>query len=427
MNVLIVAMEEDRWGTYRLPKALAAAGFQVAALCRETCPLLKTRFIHRQFRLNNARGLGRIRAQLIEAMDIWKPRLVIPGDERAAAMLHAIIKEAWYEGIWSLSSAQLATLIFSLGAPEQLDAMLLKSHTQELARSLGVRVPQGETLSELEDASQVAATLRYPVVLKQSLGWGGAGVRVCRDRHELAAGIAQMRGERPSMLKSRIRQGLDRNWFHTDSSVDLQRAIAGRPAMYCVAALGGKVVAGFAGFPEQTNGVNGHSTIVRLGAHEAMAQASRAMVQAYRGSGILGFDFMIEDTTGDAYLLECNPRPIQVCHLGPRIGVDLCGALFAELAGKSVAHSATAAGTAGETIALFPQEWQRAPDSAHIGTVFHDVPWDDPQLLQVMVSSARFSTAPALPFAAPAPEDIRPVATPGAPTLLLRATAAKPE
>ena len=105
--------------------------------------------------------------------------------------------------------------------------------------------------------------------------------------------------------------------------------------------------------------------------------------QPDRKTGFLGFDFMIEDATGDAYLIECNPRPIQVCHLGSRIGADLCGALAARLR-QAAPPSQTA--IRAEEIALFPQEWQRDAGSLADTDRYLDVPWEDQPLLRAMVA-----------------------------------------
>jgi predicted ATP-grasp superfamily ATP-dependent carboligase len=102
------------------------------------------------------------------------------------------------------------------------------------------------------------------------------------------------------------------------------------------------MLAGFAGIPLETASAQGPSTVVRLGAHAAMAAASERMIAALGASGFIGFDFMLENRTGAALLLECNPRPIQVCHLGGQIGADLMVPLAEALAGKPASEAAIA-------------------------------------------------------------------------------------
>ena len=115
-----------------------------------------------------------------------------------------------------------------------------------------------------------------------------------------------------------------------------------------------------------------------------ISEAAAKLIAAYGCSGFIGFDFMEEAATGRAFLLECNPRPIQVTHLGPRIGVDLCATLAAALRGEAPPPQAP---TSEAEIALFPQEWLRDPASLAGASRFLDVPWEDPALLRAMVNT----------------------------------------
>ena len=132
-----------------------------------------------------------------------------------------------------------------------------------------------------------------------------------------------------------------------------------------------------------------------------MAASSERMVAALGATGFLSFDFMIERATGNAFLLECNPRPNHVTHLGGRLGVDLCSALHAGLRPPARAGSRDTPPLGPHdsgTIALFPQEWLRAPDSAALHDGYHDVPWDDPDLvvrLAMDVIAERTKSVPA--------------------------------
>ena len=42
--------------------------------------------------------------------------------------------------------------------------------------------------------------------------------------------------------------------------------------------------------------------------------------------------------------------------------------------------------TEKDTIALFPQEWLRDPASTFLTSAYHDVPWEEPELLRACVS-----------------------------------------
>ena len=401
MNVLFVAIDDLRWGPVRLPKFMDAAGFRVAALCPSSNPLAYTKFTEQVFDLPRTKSAPRMAAALRHAMQAWQPALVIPADEMVFSLLRSLLVDTSAgTGAHGLTDTMRAVLERSLGDAAQRDAMLFKNDTQQLAARIGVRVPAGRAVSSAEDAALAASGLGYPVVVKSSYGWGGAGVRVCDTPEQLIRAYEDMgpRDIRPDAAKAfilqRLRRLLGRDWYPEPQQLWVQSRIVGDPAMYTFSAVEGRMLAGFAGIPCTTSTAVGHSTVVDCGPHPEMAAASASMVAALGITGFASFDFMIERSTGASYLLECNPRPTQVSHLGRRLDVDLCAALHAALverfdqrpdAGRcqyreTLAHTAQTSARR-ETIALFPQEWARAHDSRALHDLYHDVPWDDPGLV----------------------------------------------
>jgi hypothetical protein len=100
-------------------------------------------------------------------------------------------------------------------------------------------------------------------------------------------------------------------------------------------------------------------------------------------SGFAGIDFILEKGSGRAVLLELNPRVTPTSHLGLRFGTDLCAALRAELAGGRVgeSQSSSRATVAEELVALFPSELMRDVSSEYLGSAYHDIPADEPELI----------------------------------------------
>lgn len=39
-----------------------------------------------------------------------------------------------------------------------------------------------------------------------------------------------------------------------------------------------------------------------------------------------------------------------------------------------------------QLVALFPQEWRRDPSSENLHKIYHDVPWDDPELIRAYIA-----------------------------------------
>jgi hypothetical protein len=111
---------------------------------------------------------------------------------------------------------------------------------------------------------------------------------------------------------------------------------------------------------------------------------------------------MLEAHTGNAHLIEINPRATQVGHLALGPGRDLPAALYAAISGEP--FRAAKKVTENDTITLFPQEWMRDPASPFFTSGYHDVPWEEPELLRACVrkpwtlkfSDSRQDAAPAL-------------------------------
>jgi biotin carboxylase len=118
-------------------------------------------------------------------------------------------------------------------------------------------------------------------------------------------------------------------------------------------------------------------------------QIRRAVDAVLRETGFSGFgciDFMVHRETNTPYLIECNPFPVNVAHLGHVLGEDLCRALHHGLAhsASSLSEHQTEKESTKKMAIIFPYELIRDSESTHILTHSHDVPFDDPKLLKAM-------------------------------------------
>jgi acetyl/propionyl-CoA carboxylase alpha subunit len=125
---------------------------------------------------------------------------------------------------------------------------------------------------------------------------------------------------------------------------------------------------------------SGPATVLRLVDNAEMASATTTMARQLNLSGFHGFDFMLQEGTDNAYLIEINPRTTQVGHLTLGSGRDLPAALFAAVSGQTLQPATKL--TENDTIALFPGEWTRNPDSTFLRSAYHDVPWEEPELIR---------------------------------------------
>jgi hypothetical protein len=167
--------------------------------------------------------------------------------------------------------------------------------------------------------------------------------------------------------------------------VNAQAFVAGREATSAVACWKGQVLASLHFEVLNKAESAGHATVVRLIENAEMSVATERIVRRLNLSGLHGFDFMLEAQTGNAHLIEINPRATQVGHLTLGPGRDLPAALYAAVSEQALQTAPKV--TDNETIALFPQEWARDPGSTYLQSGYHDVPWDEPELVRACVRS----------------------------------------
>jgi hypothetical protein len=168
--------------------------------------------------------------------------------------------------------------------------------------------------------------------------------------------------------------------------VSAQTLITGHEATSTVACWQGTVLAGLHFEVVNKKYAAGPATVMRLIDNVEMTRAVEKMVRRLNLSGMHGFDFMLEASSGAAYLIEINPRITQVAHLALGSGRDLPAALTAALLGSNLQPSPKV--TENDTITLFPQEWMRDAESPFIQSGYHDVPWGEPELVRACIQHA---------------------------------------
>ena len=226
------------------------------------------------------------------------------------------------------------------------------------------------------EAVDAARAIGFPVVVKQSFAWSGRGVAICADEAAVAEAVARISRRRFGALRDALERLLGRDWNPTEARFEVQRCIDEIPAMYAVAALGGEVLAGVAGRKKCFSPTTGSSATVALGDHAEMAEASTRLIKALGASGSLP---RFRDRRGDRPRLSDRVRsaPGPNHPPAPLAGVDLCGALAAELKGERPAEPLRA--TRDAESVLFPQEWLRRGEGPEIGRLYRDAPFDDPR------------------------------------------------
>jgi acetyl-CoA carboxylase biotin carboxylase subunit len=211
---------------------------------------------------------------------------------------------------------------------EAIELMGNKLAARRLADSLGVPVVPGspEPVSEA-DAPAVAEAAGYPVILKAAAGGGGRGMRLARDREELASILGSASAEAKSAFG--------------DGSIYVERYI-GRARHIEVQVL-------FDGYGNGIHLGERDCTIQRRyqklieeapsgldpSVRDVMTEAALRLCRhvGYRGVGTV--EFIYDQDTGEPYFIEMNTR-LQVEHPVTELvtGIDLVAAQLRVAAGE---------------------------------------------------------------------------------------------
>jgi acetyl-CoA carboxylase, biotin carboxylase subunit len=212
-----------------------------------------------------------------------------------------------------------AGLIFIGPTPEAMELMGSKTSARRVAAAAGVAVVPGTTepLRSFEEAREIAAGMKYPVMLKAAAGGGGKGMRFVASEDELRAAFETAQSEaaaafgnsevylekaieRPRHIEIQIFADQHGNCVHLgERECSIQRRHQ-------------KVI------EECPSPINDAQLRERMGA----AATSVARAVDYTGAGTV--EFLFSEETREFYFLEMNTR-LQVEHPVTELvtGIDL--------------------------------------------------------------------------------------------------------
>jgi hypothetical protein len=364
----------------RLAIVLSEAGCDVSAICSSRGhPLLKTRVARRTFCYRPFRPLD----ALTEAIEVTQPDIIVPCDDRGVRHLHELHARASHAG--GDSAKKLVALIErSLGAPESYSVVSARYDLLRIAQEEGCRVPHTELVNTLDDLKTCQERQPFPWVLKADETWGGRGVRIAYTPEEARKYFGEVsypfrfRRAVKRMVVNRDPFWMQPWWEGRKPAVVVQAYVHGRPANCAVACWEGKLLAGIGVEVVSADGLTGPASIVRVLNNPDMISYAERIARRLHLSGFFGLDFMIEDRTNQAYLIEMNPRCTPLCHLRLGKGRDMIGGLWARLSGQPIPD--TQAITENDMIAYFPQAWNSK--SEFLESSFQDIPQDQPELIE---------------------------------------------
>jgi predicted ATP-grasp superfamily ATP-dependent carboligase len=374
-TVLLVATTTRWLGTARILRPLAAAGFAVALLTPEHSLAEASRYVGKVGHMPpDATPMQWMRA-FAGMVETTSPRLVVPCDDMAFRLLQMLALQPPGELEPALTLQAGVVIRHSLGDPVHYRTSVEKTLLSPAAAALGVRVPAHKVIATLADAEAFAAAHGYPVVLKRNHSTAGDGVEIVDTRDQLAPSFAALTNPKESALVDSL-----------GNQFLIQQRIPGNIHYENTAAWQGTRIGGFAVERLQYAELKGPAAVIRCYHSAEISDFSSKLVRGFGMTGLFASEFVVHRDTGKAYLLEINRRLTPGMHVGTRVNVDLCVALYS--AAHGIASTTRREMDPGdEWINVhFPQEWLRDPESSFLRDYPVDVPWDEPELIKAMLA-----------------------------------------
>ncbi|MGE5088096.1 MAG: ATP-grasp domain-containing protein [Candidatus Levyibacteriota bacterium] len=377
--ILLVSTAMQYIGTARMPAALANAGFEVSLLAPANALAAKSRYVRRCGCLPDRASPMQWLASFARMVEAVSPRLVLPCDDNSVRLLQSLVLTPSAQ-LPAIAGPGLAALVReSLGDPRYYATSVDKLLLTPAAEALGVRVPAYALVTTMQAAEAFAASHGYPVVLKLGHGSAGEWVRIVGDRSALAHDFAELMSA-PLPVAGRP----------APRSVLVQARIEGNSVMQSIVAWGGRVLAGYAREKLVSNPAPmGPGTVSRTFYCPEARDFSERLAVGFGMNAFFGVEFIADRGSGKLYLLEINRRVTPGTPVGALVGVDLCKALYAALAGEPPPGRADLVDGEEHLLAHFPQEWLRDPTSRYLAECRIDAPWDDPELFAAMLAIGR--------------------------------------
>jgi hypothetical protein len=274
-------------------------GCRVHSICPTVHPL---HFVSRIERCYSIRSWS-TQQSLIEAIESTRADYIVPTDDRAIWQLHAL----------AVSHPQHHELILrSLGDLQAFPIVRSRASLLSLADSLHVQIPRTVLVHSEEEAASL---------VKRDGTSGGRGVMVVSTPKELLEAYHKLR-QNPSVLARLKRRLVDDDvlaFFRFNAlppeEISLQAFVAGAPANAMYACFRGRLLACLQVRTICAQHATGAALIVERINDPRIEEAGRRLAEALRLSGFFGLDFLLENNSGQPYLLELNPRATQLGHL----------------------------------------------------------------------------------------------------------------
>lgn len=179
------------------------------------------------------------------------------------------------------------------------------------AERCGVQTPETFAPKSIDDARDIASSIDYPVYIKMRKSRNSTGLRLVEDPQKIWAAYADV---------------IRRNNILEPELPLIQRRVSGPEVVLTLLAQRGRVVGfvpyvGLRSIP-RTGGTTTCRQTVR---DDRCVEEAKKLVSYTNWSGFMGLDFLRDETSGQVFLIDCNPRASVGLNAGHSAGVDLIG------------------------------------------------------------------------------------------------------
>ena len=342
---VLVACASDWTAPARLPRVLRRAGLEVHALTAPHHAIARTRYVDRVHEAPDAMEgyLERLRA-LAPDFD-W----VVLVDDPLLGALAARREEPWVRALLPMQGRWAA-------------ALASKAAFCRLGQEAGLPIAPAAICRTVEDARAAVGELGLPLILKQSAGFAGLGVKLVNHERELEAAFLALASDGDVVVAQRFIEGPIGN------TVALYHR--GRPCCWMSA------------YKVRTwPGPFGPSSARRFMNHPQIAPMLERLGALTGYHGFCALDWVHAPVEDRLHLIELNARPVPTIHMGPRAGVDFSKAVRDLMNGKQTVQAPPDPPADGPVVPMFPEDIYRASSEGALSLPLGDVPWSDPPLL----------------------------------------------
>ena len=319
---------------------------------------------------------------LYEAITSSKPNILVPCDDVVVWQMHELCR----------TREDIRPLIeLSLGAATAYETVSSRGKFMKIVEELQLRAPRTGEIASAADLKDWFSKRSASGVLKLDWTSAGKGVRIVHSLSEAEEALAEMTRQPHSMGIALGRWLLNQDplalwkWKHyRQQLVTMQEFVPGRPANTLMACQDGNVLALVTVEVLVAHDVTGSALVVRLVENREIRTAAERIAKRLQLSGFHGLDFVLEEGTGHAYLIELNPRCTQLAHLQVGHQGDLAGALSRAFTSAPLREDQVP--IFQKTVAFFPEAVMSDPMCPFVETAYVDVPWGQSRLVQELIN-----------------------------------------